>query len=173
MKHDLFSIPVFVDKIDLTKIELTETEFTPTWQEGVESNYMHGPMMHPNTYDHLAEIIEKNLIQTGNYTDARITHIWRNKYTKEARQEVHIHANSQWSFIIYETVERSKTVFLNPSWKMIDMCYGTDVPVFPFNYQPDVEPGTIIIFPSFIEHYVLAGNEGLTIAGNIELDYVE
>lgn len=173
MKKELFSTPIFIDKVDLSKIEITETPYDPTWLSGVESNYHNNPMMHPNTYDHLAEVIERNLKETGKYKNPRIVNIWRNKYTSKDVQEVHIHAGAQWSFIIYETVERSNTVFLNPSWKMIDIYYGTDVKAFPFNWKPEVEPGTIIIFPSYLEHYVLPGNEGSTIAGNVALEYIE
>lgn len=173
MKKELFSTPIFIDKVDLSKIEITETPYDPTWLSGVESNYHNNPMMHPDTYDHLAEVIERNLKETGKYKNPRIVNIWRNKYTSKDVQEVHIHAGAQWSFIIYETVERSNTVFLNPSWKMIDIYYGTDVKAFPFNWKPEVKPGTIIIFPSYLEHYVLPGNEGSTIAGNVALEYIE
>ena len=172
MKKELFSIPVFVDKVDLSKIEITQTNYDPTWMAEVKSNYHHDPMMHPDTYDYLAEVIEKNLKETGKYKDPHITNIWRNKYTPKDGQEVHIHAGVQWSFIIYETVEKSRTVFLNPAWKMIDIYYGTDVDIFPFSWKPEVEPGTIIIFPSYLEHYVLPGNEGSTIAGNVALEYI-
>jgi len=36
-------------------------------------------------------------------------------------------------------------------------------------YTPEVEEGDIIIFPSFVEHYVLSGGTGSTIAGNVFL----
>jgi hypothetical protein len=87
-------------------------------------------------------------------------------------QEVHIHADAQWSFIIYETVEHSRTVFLNPAWKQIEVQMGYFAPAFPPNWRPKVGPGTMILFPSFLEHYVLAGNNGTTIAGNVNLKYV-
>ena len=49
--------------------------------------------------------------------------IWRNKYEKNDWQDIHIHP-SPWSFIIYETVETSKTVFMN-SYKLIQNQIGT------------------------------------------------
>ena len=39
----------------------------------------------------------------------------------------------------------------------------------PNRYTPEVEEGDIIIFPSFVEHYVLSGGVGTTIAGNVFL----
>jgi hypothetical protein len=122
--------------------------------------------------DYLAEVIERNLKETGQYINPQITAIWRNVYNETNMQEVHIHADAQWSFIIYETVEHSRTVFLNPAWKMIEVQMGYFAPAFPPNWRPKVGPGTMILFPSFLEHYVLAGNTGTTIAGNVNLKYV-
>ena len=172
MKTEIFSIPVFFDTVDLSKIVMSDTDYKPTWLSGVKSNYWAGAQLEPNSYDYLAEIIDRNLKETGNYHTADIKGIWRNSYETHDTQEVHIHANSQWSFIIYETVEKSRTVFLNPAWKSIESQFGDMCSVFPVNWRPKVDPGTIIIFPSFLEHYVVAGNKGSTIAGNVHLEYV-
>lgn len=173
MKIDLFSIPVFIDKVDLSKIEMSETNYDKTFFSDVTSNYLFQPQLEPHSYDYLAEVLERNLKETGKYTDPQITAIWRNVYNQENTQEVHIHADSQWSFIIYETVEYSRTVFLSPAWKQIEVTMGYWAPAFPPNWRPKLEPGSILIFPSFLEHYVLAGNSGSTIAGNVNLKYVQ
>jgi hypothetical protein len=172
MKVELFPIPVFFDQVDLTRIKMTDTAYEPTFFSDVKSNYLHQPQLEPTSYDYLAEIIERNLKETGQYIDPQITAIWRNVYNETNMQEVHIHADAQWSFIIYETVEHSRTVFLNPAWKMIEVQMGYFAPAFPPNWRPKVGPGTMILFPSFLEHYVLAGNTGSTIAGNVNLKYV-
>jgi hypothetical protein len=172
MKVELFPIPVFFDQVDLTRIKMTDTAYEPTFFSDVKSNYLHQPQLEPTSYDYLAEVIERNLKETGQYIDPQITAIWRNIYNETNMQEVHIHADAQWSFIIYETVEHSRTVFLNPAWKMIEVQMGYFAPAFPPNWRPKVGPGTMILFPSFLEHYVLAGNTGTTIAGNVNLKYV-
>ena len=38
---------------------------------------------------------------------------------------------------------------------------------FNMDYRPELHNGDIIIFPSFVEHYVLSGGTGTTIAGNV------
>jgi hypothetical protein len=172
MKVELFPIPVFFDQVDLTRIKMTDTVYEPTFFSDVKSNYLHQPQLEPTSYDYLAEIIERNLKETGQYINPQITAIWRNVYNETNMQEVHIHADAQWSFIIYETVAHSRTVFLNPAWKMIEVQMGYFAPAFPPNWRPKVGPGTMILFPSFLEHYVLAGNNGTTIAGNVNLKYV-
>jgi hypothetical protein len=172
MKVELFPIPVFFDQVDLTRIKMTDTTYEPTFFSDIKSNYLHQPQLEPTSYDYLAEVIERNLKETGQYINPQITAIWRNVYNETNMQEVHIHADAQWSFIIYETVEHSRTVFLNPAWKMIEVQMGYLAPAFPPNWRPKVGPGTMILFPSFLEHYVLAGNTGTTIAGNVNLKYV-
>ena len=64
----------------------------------------------------MSEIVSKNIDTLGvKYGDAKIEEIWRNKYeTPQDFQDPHIHCYSQWSFIIYEDVDVSRTVFLNP-----------------------------------------------------------
>jgi hypothetical protein len=173
MKVELFSTPVFIDKVDLSRIELTETKYEPTFFSDVKSNYLFQPQLHPDSYDYLSQIIERNLKETGQYINPTITAIWRNVYEPQNMQEVHIHADAQWSFIIYETVEHSRTVFLNPAWKQIEVTMGYFAPSFPPNWRPKLEAGSILIFPSYIEHYVLAGNAGSTIAGNVNLQYTQ
>ncbi len=172
MKHELFSIPVFIDQVDLSKIEITQSKFDPTWHSNTPSNYLHQPNIHPDTFDYLSDIIDRHLRSTGKYKNPTIGAMWRNNYTATDTQEVHIHAKFQWSFIIYETVAESKTVFLNPAWKLIDAQLGPHAESFPMSWKPEVKAGTMIIFPSFLEHFVLAGNVGTTIAGNISLEYI-
>jgi hypothetical protein len=171
MKVELFPTPIFLDKVDLSKIIMTDTNYEATFFSDVKSNYLHQPQLEPVSYDYLSQIIERNLKETGAYINPRISAIWRNIYTERDMQEVHIHADSQWSFIIYETVEHSRTVFLNPAWKQIETCMGYFSPSFSANWRPKLEAGSILIFPSYIEHYVLAGNSGSTIAGNVNLTY--
>lgn len=174
MKVDLFSTPVFIDKVDLSRIELTETKYEPTFLSDVKSNYLFQPHLHPDSYDYLSQVIEQNLRTTGAYIEPIISGVWRNLYTETDTQEVHIHANSQWSFIIYETVKYSRTVFLNPAWKQIETTMGyNSIKYFQATWRPKLEPGSILIFPSYLEHYVLAGNIGITIAGNVNLKYTQ
>ena len=119
------------------------------------------------------DVVTRN-IQTieCSYTDARIDSLWRNVYTETDYQELHIHPHCQWSFIIYESVEVSKTVLHNPSFKDIQNHMShSGIPDFLLDYKPQLESGSIMIFPSFIMHSVLHGSKGTTIAGNVKLSY--
>ena len=48
---------------------------------------------------------------------------------------------------------------------------GNQVVQFPLDYKPNLGPGRIIIFPSFLMHMVNNGVGGTTISGNIYMDY--
>ena len=119
----------------------------------------------------MSEVVERNLYY-GECMGAnpRFGHIWKNVYSKHDYQDVHIHPNCQWSFVIYVDTY-SKTSFLNPSMKDIQNQIGNQVIQFPLDYKPDLGPGSIIIFPSFLMHMVNTGEGGTTISGNLYMDY--
>jgi hypothetical protein len=173
MRKDIFSIPIFEDKVDLGLIDISDEPVQPTWDSQINTTFSSNHNISPHTWEHLIEVITRNInIISAPYTNPRIDRIWRNVYTKNDYQDPHIHPHCQWSFVIYETVSSSKTVLFNPSIRDIQNQIGQNVPEFPLDYKPNLEKGSILIFPSFIMHMVLHGNEGSTIAGNVKLDYL-
>jgi len=171
MKKEIFAIPIFEDKVDIEKIKLPEMVCEPTWDAGVPSTFAKKLPLDQEAYEHLSSIINQNLYD-GNLLGAnpKFGHIWYNRYDKHHYQDAHIHPGCQWSFIIYVDI-RPKTSFLNPSMGLIQNQMGNNLEAFPLDYKPDLEPGSIIIFPSFLMHMVNSGNEGTTISGNVYMDY--
>tara|TARA_B100000427_G_scaffold275709_1_gene244338 strand:- start:214 stop:732 length:519 start_codon:yes stop_codon:yes gene_type:complete len=171
MKKEIFAISIFEDKVDLEKINLPEVETKPTWDAGVPTSFGSELEVPKETYDHLSDIVNKNLYEANLLgANAKFGQIWYNRYNKHHYQDAHIHPRCQWSFIIYVDVQ-AKTSFLNPSIASIQNQLGNCVEGFPLDYKPDLGPGSIIIFPSFLMHMVNSGNEGTTISGNIYMDY--
>ena len=173
MKKELFGIPIFEDEVDLEKIVLPDAELENTWDSGTPTTFGTQKVddVPQETWKYLSEVVERNLYY-GECMGAnpRFGHIWKNVYGKSDYQDVHIHPNCQWSFVIY--VDRvSKTSFLNPSIKDIQNQIGQSVVQFPLDYKPNLGPGSIIIFPSFLMHMVNNGVGGTTISGNIYMDY--
>ncbi len=171
MKKELFAIPIFEDRIDLDRINLIDVEFEYTWDSNTLSTFgTQTPESIPqDTWEYLSEVIDRNLGQMMG-ANPRFGRVWKNVYNKHDYQDVHIHPKSQWSFVIY--VDRcSKTSFLNPSIKDIQNQLGNEMVQFPLDYKPNLEAGSIIIFPSFLFHMVNSGEEGTTISGNIYMDY--
>ena len=173
MKKELFGIPIFEDEVDLEKIVLPDAELENTWDSGTPTTFGTQKVddVTQETWKYLSEVVERNLYY-GECMGAnpRFGHIWKNVYGKHDYQDVHIHPNCQWSFVIYVDTY-SKTSFLNPSMKDIQNQIGNQVVQFPLDYKPNLGPGSIIIFPSFLMHMVNNGVGGTTISGNIYMDY--
>ncbi len=170
MRFDKFSIPFFIDKVDLDQINIIDESQEPTFRAKLMTSYRTNKQVSNGTIAHLGEVISRNIDSIGvPYSEAEIVELWRNTYTNGDFQDPHIHPYTQWSFILYEDVDVSRTVFLNPyrhrvetQMAMYDGYFGTD-------WRPELHTGDIIIFPSFVEHYVLNGGTGTTIAGNVSL----
>ena len=173
MKKELFGIPIFEDEVDLEKIVLPDAELENTWDSGTPTTFGTQKVddVPQETWKYLSEVVERNLYYGECMcANPRFGHIWKNVYGKHDYQDVHIHPNCQWSFVIYVDTY-SKTSFLNPSMKDIQNQIGNQVVQFPLDYKPNLGPGSIIIFPSFLMHMVNNGVGGTTISGNIYMDY--
>jgi len=172
----IFAIPIFEDKVDLDIFKIAEEppeDLQPTWDSGVKTTFNTKLELTQPVWEHLGEIIGRNLGPVGLMgNEPNIGHVWRNRYGENDYQDPHIHPNSQWSFIVYETVERSRTSFFNPSMGMIQNQLGNCHGAFPLDYKPDLKKGDIIIFPSFLMHSVNSGQVGTTISGNIYMKYL-
>jgi hypothetical protein len=171
MRLDLFSIPIFIDTIDLSKIDIGNPPTDRIWLSETPSTMGQEHKIKEETYSHLTEVFVKNLGPELIGPNPRFGEVWRNVYDENDWQDIHIHPHASWSFIIYETVEESRTVFMNPLYRDIQNHLGTNVKGFPLDFRPELKAGNIIIFPSFIQHFVRPGNVGSTISGNVYMDY--
>ena len=106
MKHDFFSVPFFIDKVELDKIQVIDESLEPTFRSRLKTSLRTNKQVSHETISHISEIIARNIDTLGvKYGEAKIEEIWRNKYeTPQDFQDPHIHCYSQWSFIIYEDV---------------------------------------------------------------------
>jgi len=168
----MFHVPIFIDTIDLEKIQISDAPFERLWLSETNSTLGQNHDISDSTYEYLIEVMSKNLGTELIGGNPRFGEIWRNKYEENDWQDIHIHPRSSWSFIIYETVESSKTVFMSPILKDVQNQFGSNVEEFPLDFRPQCNKGDIIIFPSFIEHFVRPGNRGTTISGNIYMDFM-
>jgi len=176
MKLNLFSIPIYIGNIDVNKIKLENKSFEKTWFSKTNSSFRHS--YENKLLDNSAlYILNKiyDLINKDIRTECRIEllNIWENRYEKKDYQEKHIHPNSHFSFIIYKKIEEGKTVFVNPSDKIMISFYPEIIfrktNFFEVNYEPKCKQGQIIIFPSFLEHLVQECEDSITISGNINI----
>ena len=164
----MFPIPCFIEPVDLEKIKFKdEPKFKKSFLSRVKTT-LGNDSLTDESYGYLCSVLYECI---GQFSDKPfyIGQIWRNEYEKKDWQNPHIHSGAQWSFIIYYTVEESKTVFMSPARKEIMNQWGVYSEVLPMDFIPKVPPKHIVIFPSWVEHFVVDGNEGITISGNIYL----
>ena len=170
-RHDLFATPVFVIPVDINQIEVPyqTKDFAPTFESGLDTTYRKQKVPE-QTYAYLRSVIAPVLNSLSDpWRTMKFIDLWRNRYTKTDYQSGHIHPHVQWSFIIYEDVP-SKTIFMNPALHLIqNQSHHPGSKDHPIVWHPRIEPENMVLFPSWIEHMVIPGNEGHTIAGNIEL----
>ena len=173
--RQIFGIPIFEDKVDLDIFQIPDEpaeDLQPTWDSGLQTTFNTKLELPQPVWEHLGEIIGNNLGPVGLMgLEPHIGHVWRNRYREHDYQDPHIHPHSQWSFIVYETVENSRTSFFNPSMGLIQNQLGNCSGAFPLDYKPQLKKGDIIIFPSFLMHSVNSGQVGTTISGNVYMNY--
>ena len=178
-RREIFPIPFFELKVDLDRILIPESKFEPSWESGVPTTHLTQKPIPRSTLEYLTEVVSKPLDTIKDkFLAMRFTQIWRNKYDEHTYQGYHIHPKAQWSFVIYETVQSAKTVFMNPSLKDLQnhSPSGVRKPGSTYDcaltFEPNhLGPGDMVLFPSWLAHHVTPGNTGTTISGNVILHH--
>jgi hypothetical protein len=169
MKKSIFDIVIFEIKVDLSRIDVPDAPYKKSWESGVQTTFSAGLTPPKETLLYLTEKISECFTQLKDPVKGiKFENVWRNKYEKHDYQDYHIHSSSNWSFVIYESVEISRTQFINPNMTAIlNQCHNSPKD-FPTLYNPKLKQGDMIIFPSWLPHQVASGNIGTTISGNIK-----
>ena len=164
---DIFSIPILIGNIDHKKIILQNKVFEKTWLSKTPSTFKQQGKLNEKSATYLIKTIVKILEEKIKYPfEIQLLNVWQNKYSENDYQEPHIHNHCHFSFIIYEEVKESNTVFINPS-KYLIQAFKLHY-MFDESFMPQCKSGQIIIFPSFLEHMVVKGSKGKTLSGNIK-----
>ena len=173
MKLNLFSIPIYISNIDLDKIKLFNQKFEKKWLSETHSSHdVENLSIDPENAKYLLECISKLIskdIITGHSLE--LVNIWENHYKENDFQEKHDHPFSHFSFIVYKDIDKSHTVFFNPSIKAITSYYPPEI-LDSFNgldehFRPECRKGQLLVFPSFVDHMVKRHSNSITISGNL------
>ena len=178
MKIDLFSTPIWIGNIDSSKIKLVKQELKPTFGSEINTTYNHslGSKIEENSLKYLYENLISILDETiRSPYQIRLINIWENSYEQGDFQEKHIHPGSDLSFVIYKKVDQGNTVFVNPADKLLDVFYhNCEVKQALFgscSFAPKCRENQVVIFPSYLEHYVKKMSNSITIAGNLNITF--
>tara|TARA_R100001015_G_C4517351_1_gene87313 strand:+ start:76 stop:615 length:540 start_codon:yes stop_codon:yes gene_type:complete len=98
-----------------------------------------------------------------------IKQIWEHEYQEGDFQEDHVHFDMHFSYIIYYK-GGSKTVFKNPIGYTLQAMYADfDDYLGQYEYTPNLEEGNMIVFPSFVPHYVKKQSNAKTVVGDVRI----
>ena len=183
---------MFENNFYLTKFSYNNADFTssilsifnknkPTsiWDCLVESSHQ---LEHkPKVPSDLTELINYNLksfftTRLGSiFPNLQITEIWYNIYTYGMFQETHTHEDNAFAgiyFLDFDSSEHTAPIFYNPIFYN-NFYHPAFRNISEICYQPQVETGTLIIFPGNIPHEVLQQKSHklrITISFNIAVD---
>jgi len=168
MKHDIFSTPVWVEKIEPYKIELISENFQEKFLSGTISSLdttMKNNKISDKGLKYLLDNILKSLSDLS-ITKISLTNIWRNKY-EEGFQDMHFHNSAHFCFIVYEKLKEPQTVFFHPAYDLLTE-KNLDK-IIPSHICPKVYENDMIIFPAYLKHMVKRSRDSITIGGNIKI----
>ena len=167
---DIFPTRITIHPVDVDQIKIVTGELKETFESGIKTSTASSNLFTLDTIKYLNNEIKHCLnqilavYQIQNYTFS-VTDIWLNAYEKNDYQGAHVHP-SDFSFIIYYDVDHSHTVFNSPSKLFIE---ATDNRNFGKHFEPNCKKGDMLIFPSYLEHWVRPNSNQKTIAGNIKI----
>ena len=160
---------VAIKKLDLSKLKIVGNNFKKTFESNVMTTLNGDTLFDKQSINYLnlqlSEILGYLLKPYCKNFSFRIPDIWINKYEEKDYQGSHIHG-SDFSFIIYYKTDKSHTVFNSPVKDILETRNST---IFLRKFEPNLKQGDIIIFPSYLQHWVRPNSNNVTVAGNIDI----
>ena len=165
----LFPNLIAIKNLDLSNLKIIGKKFKKTFESKIKTtvegdtlfdkksiNYLNIQLT--ETLSYLLKPYCKNFV-------FNVTGIWINKYGKNDYQGSHVHP-SDFSFIIYYKTDKSYTVFNSPVKNLLESFNNE---FFKSYYEPKLKQGDIIVFPSYLEHWVKPNSNNITVSGNIKI----
>ena len=166
---NIFPNLIATKNLDLNKFKFVGKNYKKTFESKIKTTLKGNTLFNKNSINYLnIELTETLSYLLKNYCKNfvfNVSDIWINKYEKKDYQGSHIHP-SDFSFIIYYETNKSHTVFNSPVKNLLE---SIDSKIFNKDYEPNLKQGDMIVFPSYLEHWVRPNSGNTTIAGNIKI----
>ena len=166
---NIFPNTAAVKSLDVTKINVHADKFEKTFESDLNTTIKTETLLTTDSMNYLnteltnlLSYLLKPICKTFVF---KIDGLWINKYEEKNYQGTHIHP-ADFSFIIYYDTKKSYTVFNSPVRNLLEIYESK---IFDKEYIPKLKKGDIIMFPSYLEHWVKPNSNGKTIAGNIKI----
>jgi len=167
--NNLFPNLVAIKNLNLFNFKVVGEKFKKTFESNIETTLNGSTLFDKNSINYLnlelTEILSNLLKPYCKNFVFNVNDIWINKYKDKDYQGSHVHP-SDFSFIIYYETNKSYTVFNSPVKKLLE---SINSKIFNMDYEPNLKKGDIIVFPSYLEHWVKPNSNNITIAGNIKI----
>ena len=160
---------VAIKNLNLSNFKIEGKNFKNTFESDIKTTLDGDTLFDKQSINYLnlqiTEVLSYLLKPYCKNFSFRIPNIWINKYEEKDYQGTHIHP-SDFSFIIYYKVDKSHTVFNSPVKNILET---RNSKIFLRDFQPKLKEGDIIIFPSYLQHWVKPNSSNITVAGNIDI----
>ena len=167
--NNIFPNLIATKNLDLNKFKFVGKNYKKTFESKIKTTLKGNTLFNKNSINYLnIELTETLSYLLKNYCKNfvfNVSDIWINKYEKKDYQGSHIHP-SDFSFIIYYKTNKSHTVFNSPVKNLLE---SIDSKIFSKDYETNLKQGDMIVFPSYLEHWVRPNSGNTTIAGNIKI----
>ena len=167
----LFPTHIAHKNLDLSKLIIQGKNFDKTFESGVESTLLGETLFTSESMNYfnlqLTDLLSFLLKPYCKNFVFKMTSIWINNYKDNDYQSSHVHPG-HYSFILYYDVNKSNTVFNSPVKNLLET-HENFQPLHYKTFEPNFKKGDIVVFPSYLEHWVKPNSNGLTIAGNIDI----
>ena len=159
---------IAIKNLNLLNFKVVGKKFKKTFESNINTSLNGSTLFNKNSINYLniqlRDMLSYLLKPYCSNFVFNVDGIWINKYDQKDYQGTHIHP-SDFSFIIYYK-GNSNTVFNSPVKNLLEMINNQ---IFYKHYEPKLKQGDIIVFPSYLEHWVRPNSNNMTIAGNIKI----
>lgn len=166
---NLFPNLIATKNLDLSNLKIIGKKFKKTFESKLKTTLKGDTLFDKKSINYLniqlTETLSYLLKPYCKNFVFNVSDIWINRYDKKDYQGSHIHP-SDFSFIIYYKTDKSHTVFNSPVKSLLE---SVDSKIFNKDYEPNLKQGDMIVFPSYLEHWVRPNSGNTTIAGNIKI----
>ena len=167
--ENIFPNLIATKNLNLKNLKIIGKNFEKTFESQVNTTFDGQTLFNKNSMNYLnielTNILSFLLKPYCKHFVFKIDGIWINKYINKDYQGSHVHP-SDFSFIIYYKTNKSHTVFNSPVKNLLE---SFNSKIFYKDYIPNLKQGDIIIFPSYLEHWVKPNSNNTTVAGNIKI----
>mgnify|MGYP003653744581 CR=1 FL=1 len=170
---NVFPNIVAIKRLDVSKLKIVGDKFEKSFESKLQTTIFDKTLLDVNSMNylniHLTTLLSHLLKPICLNFVFKLSSIWINKYIKKDYQGSHVHPGD-YSFVIYYKTNKSHTVFNSPIKNLID---SSNSKVFQRDFEPKLKQGDIIMFPSYLEHWVKPNSNNITISGNVTIKEIK